>query len=333
MRITIIGCGYVGSALAELAETAQLLDAADPGDLLRALQDSEAAVFCLAPTGDRQVDAAGYEATFLRSMQALAAVVPSLPGLRQLVYTSSCSVYGNAEGLLEEDTPLQPRDRHGEILRESEAVLLGCRSLGRRVAIARLGAIYGPGRELDPRIHALAGKPRRGDGASLTSWIHRDDVVAALAWAVETGFDGIVNLVDDAPIRVRDLVDLTCRAAGLEPVLWEAPAPTGDEASSGRRVSNRRLHDWASSCSTRGYRCWAMGAWFRPGSLQRSASVAKAWETRNPGATDELAPARHPRRLRPGDRPLPPLSLRRPRRQRPWGAGCARHRRPAAPQL
>ncbi len=241
LRVTTTRAERV-SELSKLAEAVQVLDAANPDDLQLALQDSEAAVFCLAPTGDRPVGADGYEATFLRPMEALAAVVSRLPGLRQLVYTSSCSVYGTADGLLEEDTPLQPRDRHGEILCDAETVLLGCRAPGRRVAIARLGAIYGPGRDLPERFRPLAGRRRQGDGAAVTSWIHRDDVVAALAHAVEPGLDGVVNLVDDAPIRVRDLIDLSCRAAGLEPVIWEAEAPADAGAAGGRRVSNRRLH-------------------------------------------------------------------------------------------
>jgi len=188
MRITIVGCGYVGTALARhwhqqgrhwlrvtttsadraeelaaVADSVQVLDAADPIGLRQALQGSEAAVFCLAPSGERQVDADGYEATFLRSMQALAAVVGELPQLNQLLYTSSCSVYGNAGGLLEEDTPLQPRDRHGEILRDAEAVLLSCRSPSRRVAIWRLGRSMGPRAGAAGAFPVAGGQPAPGE--------------------------------------------------------------------------------------------------------------------------------------------------------------------------
>lgn len=265
MRITIVGCGYVGSALAShwhqqarhwlrvtttreerlrelapLADAVQRLDAADPDQLRQALETSEAAVFCLAPGGSRQVDADGYEATYLRTMEAVAAVVPQLPELQQLVYTSSCSVYGEATGLVEEDTPPQPREPHAQILRDAEDLLLACRSPDRRVAIARLGAIYGPGRELEPRFRSLAGTRRKGDGSSLISWIHRDDVVATLAWAVEQGFDGLINLVDDEPISVRELINRSCRAAGLEPVIWDGD---NERVAPERRISNRRLRE------------------------------------------------------------------------------------------
>lgn len=268
MRITIVGCGYVGSALAShwhqqsrhwlrvtttrderladlapLADAVQLLEAADPDQLRQALEDSEAAVFCLAPGGSRQVAADGYEATYLRTMEAVAAVVPQLPELRQLVYTSSCSVYGEATGLVEEDTPPQPREPHARILRDAEDLLLACRGPHLRVAIARLGAIYGPGRELEPRFRSLAGSRREGDGSSLISWIHRNDVVAVLAWAVEQGFDGLINLVDDEPISVRELIDLSCRAAGLEPVIWDGDNGTTTSPAAEKRISNRRLRE------------------------------------------------------------------------------------------
>lgn len=267
MRITILGCGYVGTALArhwrnhshhqlqvtttsparraELAQVAaavQVLEGADEQGLLAALAGSEVAVFTLAPTGNRQVGPQGYEDTYLRTFEALERVLPGLPQLRQLIYTGSCSVYGDAGGgWVDETTPAEPRDRHGEILLASEQRLLACAGGERRVAILRLGAIYGPGRELAPRFRSLAGSTRPGDGASFSSWIHRDDVVGALDWAVDQGVEGIVNLVDDEPLRARDLFDRVLTAAGLEPVCWD-PSAQPERAPANRRIANRRLH-------------------------------------------------------------------------------------------
>ncbi len=267
MRITILGCGYVGSALArhwragrdhhvgvtttrasrraELApwaDAVHVLEGADDQGLEAALGGSEVAVFTLAPTGNRQVGTEGYEATYLRTFEALERVLPRLPQLRQVLYTGSCSVYGDAGGgWVDETTPVQPSDRHGEILQASEQRLLACADAQRRVAILRLGAIYGPGRELAARLGPLAGSTRPGDGASYCSWIHRDDVVAALAWAVEQSVEGIVNLVDDEPLRVRDLFDRVLTAAGLEPVRWDPEAESAGSRAN-RRIANRRLH-------------------------------------------------------------------------------------------
>lgn len=208
MRITILGCGYVGTALArhwrnssdhqlrltttsperrgelaELADAVHVLEGADAEGLRAALEDSEVPVFSLAPTGTSQVGAEGYEATYLRTFEALERVLPSLPQLRQLIYTGSCSVYGDAGGgWVDETTPPAPRDRHGEILLASERRLQACAHEDRRVAILRLGAIYGPGREL--------------------------------AWAV---------------------------AGGLEPLRWD-PGAAPERSPVNRRIANRRLH-------------------------------------------------------------------------------------------
>jgi nucleoside-diphosphate-sugar epimerase len=268
MRITILGCGYVGTALARhwrqqghhqlqltttspqrraelaaLADAVHVLEGADAAGLQAALEGSEVAVFSLAPTGTSQVGAEAYEATYLRSFEALEQVLPRLPRLRQLIYTGSCSVYGDAGGgWVDETTPPVPRDRHGQILLASEQRLQACGDGQRRVAILRLGAIYGPGRELEPRLHRLAGSTQAGDGASFTSWIHRDDVVGALAWAVDSGLEGIVNLLDDEPLTVRELCERVLTAAGLEPVRWD-PQARPERTPANRRVANRRLHD------------------------------------------------------------------------------------------
>ena len=88
MGLTIIGCGYVGQALARrlqprrpqlgltltltttrqerkdalspLADEVMVCDATDPEQLLKSLQNSCTAVFCLGPKGNQQVDEEGY---------------------------------------------------------------------------------------------------------------------------------------------------------------------------------------------------------------------------------------------------------------------------------
>ena len=267
MRITIVGSGYIGLALARhwrqqggmqltltttreerLAELAPLADRAlvvraDDAAMLRAaLEEAEAAVFCFAPTGDRQVDANGYRATYHDAMATLQTLMPALPALRQIVYTGSCSVYGDAGGdWVDETTPPAPVDAHGRILLASEALLNTCRSDARRVCMLRLGAIYGPGRELADRFAPLAGSKRPGTGSHHCSWIHRDDVVGAVSAAVQQGWDGLLNLVDDQPWTVADLLAAVLASRGLPPVLWDS-AESQEASPADRRISNRRLH-------------------------------------------------------------------------------------------
>jgi cupin fold WbuC family metalloprotein len=267
MRVTIVGSGYIGQALARhwrqdadleltlttttaervvalesLANRVLVLRADDATALATALGDADAAVFCHAPTGDSPVDAEGYRTTYRDGFAALQRVLPGLPRLRQIVYTGSCSVYGDAGGAwLDEDADAPPADAHARVLLESEALLASCRSDARRVCVLRLGAIHGPGRQPADRFRHLAGTTRPGDGAQHCCWIHRDDVVGAVDAAVRQGWDGVINLVDNRPWTVAELLQEICRARQLPPVRWD-PAHPAQTRTADRRISNRRLH-------------------------------------------------------------------------------------------
>jgi nucleoside-diphosphate-sugar epimerase len=263
MDLTIVGCGYVGLTLAErlqprrpqlrltlttttserleqlspLADRVEVCDATDPEQLLSALRQSSRAVFCLGPKGDRQVDANGYRHTFVDSFRCLTSLLPQLPELRQIVYTGSCSVYGDAQGdWVDEQTPPAPGRGHGDVLLESEQLLSGIGE--RRVCILRLGALYGPGRDLDQRLRGLAGLERPGSGAAYSNWLHVADAAGALEAALDAEWAGLVNVVNDEPIRLRDLVGRSLQRQGLAPVHWLGQ---DDPSSAGRRIRNTRL--------------------------------------------------------------------------------------------
>jgi nucleoside-diphosphate-sugar epimerase len=215
----------------------QICDATDPTQLLDALRQSSSAVFCLGPKGDRQVDANGYRHTFVDSFRCLTSLLPQLPELRQIVYTGSCSVYGDAEGnWVDEQTPPEPGRGHGDVLLEGEQLLKGIGN--RRVCILRLGALYGPGRDLERRLRGLAGLERPGSGATYSNWLHVADAAGALEAALDAEWTGVVNVVNDEPIRLRDLVGRSLQRQGLAPVRWLGQDEPG---SGGRRIRNTRL--------------------------------------------------------------------------------------------
>ena len=265
MGLTIVGCGYLGETVArqlqsrrsvlpltltttvtdrhtdltDLADQLLLCDATDPAQLLAALQHNHTAVFCLAPRGNQQVNADGYRQTFVNSLHCLKSLLPDLPHLRQIIYTGSCSVYGDANGdWVDESTAPCTGTEHREVLLESERLLTEMGESKRRVCILRLAALHGPGRELDDRLKGLAGSERTGDGRTYSNWVHVHDAAGALIAAMDGAWSGIVNVVNDEPIRMRNLVDRSLERQQLEPVHWSGgPATSGN----GRRIRNNRL--------------------------------------------------------------------------------------------
>ena len=266
MGLTIVGCGYLGEVVARqlqprrptlqltltttvierhaeltaLADQLLLCEATDPAQLLAALQQTHTALFCFAPRGKRQVNADGYRQTFVDSFRCLRSLLTELPHLRQIIYTGSCSVYGDADGdWVDESTTLAAGNEHGAVLLESEGLLSDMEDGKRRVCILRLAALYGPGRELDDRLKGLAGKERTGDGRSFSNWIHVHDAAGAVIAAMDGAWSGIVNVVNDEPIRVRDLVERSLKRQQLDPVRWSGGlAPV---SGNGRRIRNDRL--------------------------------------------------------------------------------------------
>ena len=153
MNGIIIGCGYVGSAVAQhwrnlgqvitaktttqdrigelqkVANQAIVLKCCDEETLQTILQNQDVVFLSLAPTANQQVDSDMYEETYLHTANKLVLALKHFPNIKQLIYTSSSGVYGNSNGAwVSELSPVAPTDRHGEILHETEQVLLSASS-------------------------------------------------------------------------------------------------------------------------------------------------------------------------------------------------------------
>jgi nucleoside-diphosphate-sugar epimerase len=141
MNAIIIGCGYVGIAVAQhwqnlgqvitatttkqdrmgelqkVANQAIVIKRCDEETLKTILPNQDAIFLSVAPTANEQVDADIYEETYLHTANNLVLTLKHFPNVKQLIYTSSCGVYGNSNGTwLSEESPVAPTNRHGEIL-------------------------------------------------------------------------------------------------------------------------------------------------------------------------------------------------------------------------
>ena len=71
-----------------------------------------------------------------------------------------------------------------------------------------------------------------------SNWLHVADAAGALEAALDAEWAGLVNVVNDEPIRLRDLVGRSLQRQGLAPVRWLGQDEPG---SGGRRIRNTLL--------------------------------------------------------------------------------------------
>lgn len=260
----ILGCGYVGSALADywqeqghfvtgtttstervalLSETvsqAVVIKGNDLGGLQSLLQGQDTLVVSVAPTGFQEADGSTYEATYLTTAKNVATALSQNLSVKQVIYLSSCSVYGDRQGKwVDETAQIDSLDYKTQVIYEAEKIILQAANERQKVCVLRLGGIYGPGRELVNMFGGLAGMTMPGKGDRFINWIHRDDIISAIDFARLNQLDGIYNLVDDSQLTIKEQVKRVCSSYGLPPVTWDASKLSPPRKS--LQISNHKL--------------------------------------------------------------------------------------------
>ena len=265
-NLLILGCGYVGEKLA------------------RACLAKGVNVFATTRSQERvqELEAAGVQAMITESPDQLPdellcsidAVVDSIPMVRsegkiwagqpewvpQLAaklkqvkwvgHLSSTGVYGDAGGAwVDEQWPCQPGSERGKQRLLAESTWLNS---GLPVEVFRLAGIYGPDRNIVPRVKKGGYRVVRWEPPHYSSRIHVDDIVDALLAAMEKPRAGrIMNLADDEPLPHIDYVIAMARLLDArEPVVLteeegraQLSAAALDFYQDNKRVSNRLLHE------------------------------------------------------------------------------------------
>lgn len=259
MNCLIIGGGYVGKACAQAlrqqghtitvtttrAEKLNELQAIAHRSLLLKGNDLQAMIAALMGQQIVLLSVAAHSVedyidTYLVTAETLAIALQQSSEARQLIYTSSTSVYGEREGewVSETDT-LAPLNAQAMTLCLTEQVLLSKVPSFVKLCIFRLGEIYGAGREIQERLKRMPKKSFPGSGNNYTNLIHLDDVVAAILLAIEKKFSGIYNLCNDFHLPRRELYDQLCQMEGLPKVQWDPSLPSLHGGN--KRVSNDKI--------------------------------------------------------------------------------------------
>lgn len=259
MKVAIVGCGYVGTRVAQklrdksdyivtattttpqrvaelesIVHRVAVLKGDDKDAMTALLQAQDAVLLCVGARNQ-----SSYKESYLDTAKTLVSVLQQTPTVKQVIYTGTYSVYGDRQGeLVTEDSPVAPANPNGEILAETERILLAASSPNLKVSILRLGGIYGPGRELVKIFGGWARSTRPGRGEDVTNWVHADDVVGGLIFALEHQLQGIYNLVGDVSLSSRELLDRIFEAHNLPQVSWDgSPSVRPYNA----RVSNQKI--------------------------------------------------------------------------------------------
>ncbi|MCJ8278585.1 MAG: SDR family oxidoreductase [Rivularia sp. ALOHA_DT_140] len=260
MNIAIIGCGYVGYALAkywkqnsdlvitattttptkveklqEVANKVEIVLGSDIEALKAVLQNQDVVLLSIGAKG---LDT--YEETYVKTAKNIVSVLQENPTVKQLIYTASYSVYGDRNGAeVDEETPIAPSNENGKILSQAEQILFSVNSEKLKVCILRLGGIYGEGRELVKIFSRAFGQTRPGNGEDITNWIHLDDIVGGIEFVRREQLGGIYNLVDDAHLLSKDLIDNLSQKYDRPNITWDASQTKVRPYNA--RVSNEKI--------------------------------------------------------------------------------------------
>lgn len=201
MKVFVLGAtGYIGQRLMEMlrntswaeavgaarghtlapGESADVrIDAREPASLAAALRGFDAVINCVA----------GSARSISEGAQSLVQACQAAHCAR-IVHLSTMSVYGPAQGLLDEQAPLNPSlGWYGRAKCEAETHMSGFVHAGGEAVILRPGCVFGPGSELwVGRTARWLHSGRLGDlGTAGDGWsnlVHVDDVCQALLAAL-----------------------------------------------------------------------------------------------------------------------------------------------------
>lgn len=257
--LVVIGCGYVGKAVAIAGRNegwrvkaltrnpdtaAQLRSEGIETIVADAADDSwhkelgTRPEFVLNSLSSGGGGLQGYQRSYVDGMRSVVRWLAKIGGTERVVYTSSTSVYPQDGGVtVDELAPTEGGDERAQLLVAAERVLMERQEISRRWFVLRLAGIYGPER------HMLLDQVRAGEvagtGAHHLNLVHRDDIVSAIMACFATPSQlssQVFNVADDSAATKREVTDWLAQTLGVSP-----PRFTGRPASGRRAVVPDRV--------------------------------------------------------------------------------------------
>lgn len=262
MKILILGCGYVGTALAHLAKSqghtilgvvrseksqnqlqveglsAMAFDIFQ-SDWSNLPRDFDVVVYAASTGGG------GPEAYTLAYDLGVRNAIhwAEQNAVRHFIFTSSTGVYRQDDGSrVTEENGVGGEPTADAILAGEKTVL---NSKIENTRVLRLGGLYGPGR------HHLLNQIKKGELTvggrcdHLINYLQRDDAASAVLAACLQGPRGprIYNITDGQPVKKEDLVRWIARELNAGEIVFDVQAPAGPRMRRGGRTQPNRAVD------------------------------------------------------------------------------------------
>lgn len=205
--VSILGCGWLGLPLAEhlLQVGYHVKGSTTHADKLIHLREKGVESYAIDLSIDGDLDLSFFETTslvitvpprsksqqpgvYLSQMKKIADLVVQFPQIKQLIYTSSTSVYPDRPGLAkEESVSLLEESAQAELV-EVEHLFLSIPHVA--TTIIRVGGLTGGSRLL---VRHFAGKKDLSGGNYPVNLIHQEDAVGVIKFVLEKELIGVYN--------------------------------------------------------------------------------------------------------------------------------------------
>lgn len=229
MKITIIGCGWLGSPLGEQLQTNGHLvyGSTRNSAKLKTLQEVGITPFLIGSDGTidekivlktdiliittppfKREDPEHY-------VNFLGNVIRQFNGLKSVIFTSSTGIYPNKNGTYSEEFIFLEREKTSILFRAEDII----KQLSPNSVILRLGGLFGPQRH--PAL-ILSGKSEVSNPFGRINLIHQQDVIDAISLCINQSAEGLFNLVyPDHPFR-KDYYTWVYRHYDLLPISFDS---------------------------------------------------------------------------------------------------------------
>lgn len=171
------------------------------------------------------------------------------PNLRQVIYSSSVSVYEPTSDWLSETSTIRPASLYGEAKQQGEDLLS---QLPVHVATLRFTSLYARGQYEGTVLPIMVNRARQGqeilifgDGTRTQDFLHCEDAAHAVLLALQRSADGVYNIGTGTPVTMTELAETVSRvfSNGESKIVYQPQRADGDpgiklDVSKARRELN-----------------------------------------------------------------------------------------------